>query len=466
MRIAVHASPGLSLQRPLWLEDGWRTAWGRKGWLAFLAVLVILAAALSVKLPAYMRVAALSVANHGVFPDYAWATALAVALGVAIVAWPFDDQDKARLLLLWAAKAVLTLLVLPIYEAHYTALDARMYFSIGTGSASNLPPLIYGIGTSVTIWLVHWATDVLPGYFHVLEMLWSFVGLLAIYAFYRGWRWIVPTLNANFLLWVGLFPGIIFWSSILGKDPPVLFGIGLYFYAVAKWSATRKPGLLALAAGGVLVASAVRPWLAVILVGPLVAFPLTGRQLRSWQKVVLLAIVAAGGFYAARVFLGFFKINDLQNLIQTGNKVGHSWAHGGSALHFSRIPGLGGLLRFLPLGMFTALFRPLPGEVMNAFGLIAGVINAGLLLLAIRAVYKAPLRILRSPTVLWIMLLILIWAAMYALPSSQNLGTASRFRLEVLPVLWPLIKLFSAVSKRKILQKEGPAEQYWEAHFG
>lgn len=439
MRTGIDSPSLLTRQGWLWFEDLWRSACERKGWLASLAVALVLAALLSAKLPFYMELASLSTGAASVFADYAWATAAAVILGVTIMFWPIDGQDKARLVLLWTAKAALTLLILPIYEAHYTYLDARMYFSLGRGFASSLPPFLGGLGTNVVIWLVHWATNVLPTYFHLLEMIWSFVGLLAVYAFYRGWRWIVSGLNANFLLWIGLFPGIIFWSSILGKDPLVLFGIGLYFYAVAKWSATHKLSMLAFAAGGVLVASVIRPWLAAILVGPLIAFPLTSKQFRPWQKVVLLFMVVIGGLAAARIFLGYFHINDLQNLINVSNRVGHSWAHGGSALHFSRISGIVGLIKFLPLGMFTALFRPLPGDVMNAFGLVAGAINAGLLALAAVAIYRTPLRVLRNSRILWVLSLILVWAALYAFPSSQNLGTANRFALQILPVLWPLL---------------------------
>lgn len=439
MQTSIDSPSRLSRQGWLWLEDVWRIAWDKKGWLAFLAMALVLAVVLSAKLPFYMQAAEPFAYDKGIFPDYAWAMALAVALGVAIMLWPFDEEDKARLVLLWMAKAALTLLFLPIYEAHYIGLDARMYFSVGTGFSGSLPPLIYGIGTNVVVWLIHWVTSILPAYFHLLEMLWSFVGLIAVYAFYRGWRWLEPGLSANFLLWIGLFPGILFWSSILGKDPIVLLGVGLYFYGIAKWSVERRLVPMILAILGVVMASAIRPWMAVILVAPLAAFPLTGKQLRTWQKGMLLVLVVAGGLYSIRVFLAFFHINDVENLVRVSNAVGHSWAQGGSALHFSRATGIGGIIKFLPLGMFTALFRPLPGDVMNVFGTVVGLLNAGILILTLMAVCKTRLKALKSSRFLWMVLLVLTWSAMYALPSSQNLGTAVRFRLQILPVLWPLI---------------------------
>lgn len=445
MKTGIHSRSPLSRQVLPRLEGAWHAAWQNKGWLAILVVAVVSAATLSAVLPAYMRAAEPLVNDKSIVFDYVWAAALALGLGIAVLLWPFNEQDKARLLLLWAIKAALTLLFLPIYEAHYTALDARLYFYVGTGFSDSLPRFIYGVGTNVVIWLVHWATDIFPAYFHLLEMLWSFVGLLAIYAFYRGWRWLVPELNANFLLWVGLFPAILFWSSILGKDPVALLGVGLYFCGVAKWSAVRRLTPIVMAVIGVLLASAIRPWLAVILVAPLAAFPLTGQQLRGWQKGVLLALVVVGGLYSVKIFMAYFRIKDIQNLVQVSNAVGHSWAQGGSALHFSRATGIVGLIKFLPFGMFTALFRPLPGDVRNVFGTLAGLVNLGVLLLTLLAIYRTSLKTLKNPWVLWVGLLVLMWAAMYAFPSSQNLGTANRFALQVLPMLWPLVLVKSGL---------------------
>jgi len=411
-------------------ENGW--------WFVFLAALVLVGVGLTVKLPPIMRAAALSTAERGVFADYLCAALLAAVLGALLLVAPIEENDKGRLLFLWTVKAAVTLFFLPVYEAHYAALDARGYFAIGAFGIGGLPSLSFGDGTSVTTWLIHWATLLLPAYFHMLEMLWSFVGLAAIYAFYRGWRWLAPELDSRFLLWIGLFPSILFWSSILGKDPPVLLGIGLYFYGVARWSATREIRLLALAAVGVLLASAIRPWLAIILAAPLVAFPLTGRELRGWQKLALLIAVGIGIYFAAGAFIATFKISSAEDLVQTSNAISHSWASGGSAVQHAQFHGPVGLIKFLPLGMFTALFRPLPWDAGNVFGMLAAAVNVVLLGMLVRAITRTPLRALRSPRLLWIVLLIAVWAALYAFPSSQNLGTAVRFQLQILPVLWPL----------------------------
>ncbi|MDQ3606039.1 MAG: hypothetical protein M3418_07635, partial [Gemmatimonadota bacterium] len=99
---------------------------------------------------------------------------------------------------------------------------------------------------------------------------------------------------------------------------------------------------------------------------------------------------------------------------------------------------IGGMLAFLPIGAFRALFRPLPGEVMNPFGILAGFENLFLLALGALAFWRARLRRLGEPLVQWALLLILIWAAFYGFVSS-NLGAAVRFKLQILPVLLLLL---------------------------
>jgi hypothetical protein len=76
---------------------------------------------------------------------------------------------------------------------------------------------------------------------------------------------------------------------------------------------------------------------------------------------------------------------------------------------------------------------------MNPFGLMAGLENALVLWLLFRAVSGGNLNRLAEPLVAWIAATIVLWAAVYGFVSYQNLGTAFRFRLQVLPLLLLLL---------------------------
>lgn len=414
-------------------------------------LLVSLALALTPALVDRLQAASGYAGTTGPLPDYGSALLLALLLMISIAAWPLPRGDRRRLLLLWGVKAALTLFLLPLYEVHYNGgLDAYMYFRVGALAQGQMPPFLFGAGTSVMIWVTHWVTLVLPAYFHLLEMLWSFIGLLGVYAFYRGWRWLVPQLDSRFLLWIGLFPGVLFWTSIFGKDPVCLLGVGLYFCGIARWHATGAARSVWLAALGIVIAMAIRSWYLVILVAPLVAFAVVGRRMRGWQKLVVFAAVVVGAVFAAQSFLTRFDINDVSSLVATSNSISHSWTYGGSALQTAQFHGLAGMLTFMPFGMFTAFFRPLPGEILAGPAILAGIENVVLLAAFIGALWRLPLRrAMRRPWLVWAVLVLAVWGVMYAFPSSQNLGTAVRFKLEMLPILWPLVLLGATRKARR-----------------
>ncbi|MBI4679902.1 MAG: hypothetical protein HY753_01485 [Nitrospirae bacterium] len=96
------------------------------------------------------------------------------------------------------------------------------------------------------------------------------------------------------------------------------------------------------------------------------------------------------------------------------------------------------MLLFVPYGMFTVLFRPLPGEVNNIFGFLAGMEDSFLLILFVLAIKRARWQELIEPLSIWAILLIVIWAAAYAFVGF-NLGTVCRYRLQILPFFLGLL---------------------------
>ncbi|HEV3048988.1 MAG TPA: hypothetical protein VGX50_01685, partial [Longimicrobium sp.] len=232
-----------------------------------------------------------------------------------------------------------------------------------------------------------------------------------------------------------LFPSVLFWSSILGKDPVQLLGIGLYGYGVMAWSRTRRWTYLLPLAAGVWVASMVRLWAAPILLFPLVVFAAWGIQ-GVWRRVLFVALVAVATIAAVNAFADLFGVETAQDVYQTTETLSRAWSDGGSGQTINvNFTDWRSMLYFIPQGAFTALFRPLPGEISNMFGMMSGLENAVLLGLAVLAVVRSTPGRLRHPVVLWALLLVVIWASVYGFVSFQNLGSAVRFKLQILPVV-------------------------------
>jgi hypothetical protein len=92
-----------------------------------------------------------------------------------------------------------------------------------------------------------------------------------------------------------------------------------------------------------------------------------------------------------------------------------------------------------PQGLFDTYFRPLPGDVENTFGLLAGFENLFLLGLTLWAVTRFRLVYLKNVVFFWSVLVLLTWGLAYSLVTYRDLGTAVRFKLQILPVLLGVI---------------------------
>ena len=370
--------------------------------------------------------------------DYVTGVVWAVALGALFLVWPVSSGDRWALLLLWGAKCFVTLGFMLFYENSYN-LDAYAYFETATEHSFPWEEVGFGSGTHNVAALSWIQSHLLGASYHAIKVSYAWIGLLAVYVLYCAGVLFVGREDRRVLYGLGLFPSILFWSSILGKDPLILLGIACYVRGVVGWSRLRNARSLLWIGGGVLLAAMIRLWLGPILLLPLVVFALRGIRgvfaRAAFVALVLLALAAT-----LSEFREMFGLETMQDIYSTTDTVSQSWAEGGSGQQAQvRFTGLGSMVRFLPIGAFTALFRPLPGEILNPFGLLAGVENLLLLALVATAVRRTRLRTLGEPLIQWAMVLIVTWASIYGFVSYQNLGTAVRFRLQILPVLLGLL---------------------------
>lgn len=376
--------------------------------------------------------------------DYTIGVAWAAVLAVSILLLPVPARDRRALLVLWGAKCVVTLGFMLLYEFRYNDLDWYSYFRF-TREAAN-PWTEGGIPTSGDLVVaLAWLQDqVIPNSFHALKVTFSMIGLVAVYTFYRaGVTFQHGREDLRVLYALGLFPSILFWSSIFGKDPIVSLGIALYVYGVIGWVRRRRLGYLWVVAAGIAIGALIRFWLAPILLLPLALLAIRSMG-GGWSRRAGAVFILAGLVWAVGLFTDRLRLESTEDLLSATNRMSQQWAVGGSAQQLSELTSIGGMVRFVPLGAFTALFRPLPGEIMNPFGLLAGLENLALLGLLAVALVRTRLRTLKDPLVGWAVVLVVTWASIYGFVSYQNLGTAVRFRLQILPVLIGLLLYLAA----------------------
>jgi hypothetical protein len=412
-------------------------------WRGYEASLAIVAAGLAALAagPVLSLAAALGrfVPASDVGVDYAKGVLWAALLGATILLWPVRHDERVALGVIWVAKCAVVLGFMLFYEWNYEALDAYGYFAASRDSAFGPIALGFGTGTQLIYALTRLHSEWLVTSYHAVKVSFSMIGLLAIFIFYRAAVLAMGERRLWLLYVLGLLPSILFWSSILGKDPIAFIGIALFTYGIVSWLVTKRYSGLLIAACGLLVAVSVRLWLGPILVGPAVVAGLWGIR-GPTQRLLVLAVGVAVLAAFVTLLRNYFLIQTLADTLMTVGTMSRSWATGGSAQvvqgDLSRPVQL---LMFLPRGIFAALLRPLPGEVLNAFGLLAGLENLALLVLAVLAIARTRLGELRAPVVTWAVSFVLFWAAVYGPISYQNLGTGVRFRLQVLPVFLLLL---------------------------
>ena len=371
--------------------------------------------------------------------DYAIGAVWALLLGASILMWPVRPSDKRALLGVWLVKCLVALGFMLLYEANYWSLDAYDYFDFPRTSRYGWAMLGVGAGTDNVMALSWLQQQLVPNSYHALKVSCAMVGLLAVYLFYRAAELYLGRPDRRVLYVLAFAPSILFWSSILGKDPIVLLGIALCTYGFIGWYRERERRYAIVFVLGVVVASAMRPWLAPILLAPLpvVAVRLASGPLRRTAWLVAGVVLA---LLMVKLVRQYTNIASIQDVVDTADSLARALAMGGSGQEPPRpLTSVGSLVTFLPLGLFTALFRPLPGEVPNPFGVMAGVENVALLLFAGFAALRARLRDFRDPVVLWAVALLAAWGGLYAFLSYSNLGSAARFKLQILPVLLLLL---------------------------
>jgi len=142
---------------------------------------------------------------------------------------------------------------------------------------------------------------------------------------------------------------------------------------------------------------------------------------------------------------GHFQLETKQDLIAKVNSFSGSFTGGGSGLEAGEeFTGIGSMIAYVPKGSFNALFRPLPGDVLNPFGQVAGIENMILLILLLLSLMRICYHWgeLKHPLVIWAILLLLTWSTMYGFVA-YNLGTAVRYKIQILPVLLGLLLYLS-----------------------
>jgi hypothetical protein len=303
-------------------------------------------------------------------------------------------RHKNIVLLAWFVKLFILIIVDYLYESQYP-VDAHFYFA----NALEDPVFIlkpFAGGDNIVVLISYLTTFLYPSY-RLCVVVFAFAGFIAQYIFYRAAVRLADGESKRPLIVLLFFPSVIFWSHILGKEPVVFLIVAVYFAGMVYFNRgypLKALSLLLLSFAGFFF---FRFWLAGIFGISFVLSVYLNRNVKEISKIIAAITVSLICFFIVKAGLERFQIGSLDQyleLIALSSPVTIDDAPA-EYIDFSAFETY---ILNMPYLMFDNLFRPLFFEARKVSHLLAGIENTVLL-------------------------------------SAQSLGTAARYKLQILPFI-------------------------------
>lgn len=331
----------------------------------------------------------------------------------------------------------------------FAAAAARDVWSGRTGFTSVLP---HGLGTEFMLNLTAFVytltgTSQLAGF-----ITFSFLAYIGTVLIVKAAAIAVPGLASRRYAWMCvLWPSVVYWPSSIGKEAPIMLGLGVavlgiaVLFAYGQWVAASI-----FVAAGLGFTSLIRPHIAsiffVALLPALVVALLrrsgatgdTNRTLRigRWGVAAALVLAAIGLSMAASVTVRFLSPDSdavaVDNLTMILESTTRRTSDDGSTF---TPPSLSNPVRW-PYASLRTLLRPLPYEAQNIAQLVAAAEVSALVIVLIasrRRLANLPRLLITSPFVTFAVATVLLTGLAYA--SFGNLGLLTRQKSLVFPFM-------------------------------
>lgn len=281
----------------------------------------------------------------------------------------------------------------------------------------------------------------------------SFFGKLLTYQAFR--EVFERRFRIRMLVATMLVPSVVYWSSGIIKEAVALTGMGIVLLGGTRLLVKRSPRNVFVTLFGGLIVALIKPHL-------LFAMALGAGVWIYWQRSMgpngveirplYLLLGAAAGLGGVLLLGEIFPRFSLSSVGEEAAQMQFYAARqrGGStyAIGDPNNKSLLGQLSYAPLGLFTALYRPLPFDVRNPPMLVNAIETTGLLALSIHAVWRRGVAgvwafVNQRPMLMFCLVVALVLGTMTGL-ASANLGTLSRYRIPMVPFFVVLVLMCSA----------------------
>jgi hypothetical protein len=288
--------------------------------------------------------------------------------------------------------------------------------------------------------------------------LWSFfivsaaISLAGAYLYVRAFQRAFPDAEGErFFVYVMFFmPAVCFWSVYAGKDFLAFFLMGWTTYATAgllkRFNAADALGLALSTAALTLLRAHIAIPVVLAIALCFVFHTLRDPKVPFVVKPLLLAVIGYVAIKAIGIGIAEmgFKEFSVEALAEQAEFVQRGFAGTTSARTSLPLaiaePTPAGVLKFLPIGIFTLLFRPSLSEAHNALALASASENLlllGMVVWRARRLGRSVVAVFRQPFLLYCVIALFATAAVLSI--SWNLGTMARHKTMVMPFVMMLL---------------------------
>ena len=362
------------------------------------------------------------------FLDYCYGLLSAIFFTLIILVFPF--RFKRILFAGWVFRLFIVFIFDLYYEIHYSSLDSPGYFfhAIYNPVYNFIPAK----GSYNVIALLSYMVNFCPSY-KLCVVIFSFIGLMAVYLF---WYWLSKmsgSENKLFLLLCMFYPSLAFWGHGIGKDTLILFFTSTYFGALCclyRRKIIEALFLLLFSLAGFLF---FRIWLIFIMFLSLYLSIIYLGIISNKSKLFKIVLSILCGLAIYLTYFVLFKHSDIYLTFIKGFVLDGAQGNSGQRIF---IRSFREYVFNLPWVLFTTLFRPLFFESKNIFQFLSGIENTILLIFFSFSLVRFLMKMMLKNYIAVISLIhIIVWTLIYGPISCQNLGNAVRFKVQIMPFI-------------------------------
>lgn len=341
----------------------------------------------------------------------------------------------------WILKACVTLFVVLLLEYLYPGLDQFSYYVASSYYPDKYASHPFSSGIPAIIQFNSYVAILFGKSLYSMKIVSSFFAFLGLILFYKTYELLTykqEIKNNLSQYYLFIIPSILIWTSLLGKDSLILFPIGLFVYAYFSFLTKKNLLWFLIILVSLLLAFLVRPWIPLILV-----FTVLLHNFKLNKFYLFLTPIALILMYIISIKL-FQQLNieSFNELFARLGQLQQSFSRGGSKVELALIEDIWDYTRYFIPNAFITLFYPLPFlGTTNIFLWFFSFENLVIFGLIIIYVLPKLIKLIKNYNTRFFLILIFGWLLLYVILSPGNLGTAIRYKVQIIPVIIVLILL-------------------------